>query len=73
MHILPVSPPNKSEAVRANPYFSGLDDKILIENSRGMDLRAYESGEIIFWEMSHICDAFMPSWVCEAVQDFTTE
>lgn len=40
----------KLDTLRACRYFQGVDDIILLEISRGMQLCSYESGEVVFWE-----------------------
>ena len=50
MQNIPVDNVLKIEALRQNPYFSKLNEKILQDLSSEMYLRSYASGEILFWE-----------------------
>ena len=50
MHILSVEPSQKLRLLHQNEYFEGLDEGLLNQVARHMQLREYERGEALFWE-----------------------
>jgi CRP-like cAMP-binding protein len=50
MRTLSVSHAQKLELLRKNEYFEGLDEALLEQVARHMQLREYERGEALFWE-----------------------
>src|SRR5574342_1402685 len=50
MKLLDASLGIKLNTLRQNPYFDELPERMLEEISEHMQLRAFERGEILFWE-----------------------
>ncbi len=50
MHIMSVGQEEIIAVLRENPYFRGLDDYILRELAEDTVLRAYQRGEMLFWQ-----------------------
>jgi CRP/FNR family transcriptional regulator len=50
MQNIPVDRATKVAALSNNSYFSGLNEKVLVDLSYGIHLRLFQRGEILFWE-----------------------
>ena len=51
MKLLDAHQKVKLSTLRRNPYFDDLSEEMLKEISGHMQLRVYERGEILFWEV----------------------
>ena len=50
MQIIPIDLEEKMAVLRQNPYFKDLDEYIWQELSKDTILRAYQRGEVLFWQ-----------------------
>lgn len=50
MQNLPIELSEKVRALRRNPYFSRLSDRLLGTLAQGTHLRRFDRGEVLFWE-----------------------
>ncbi len=59
MQNLPVTRSEKIEALRRNPYFASLDERVLLDLSQGTILQRYEPGELMCWQGEPCCGLHM--------------
>ena len=50
MQIIPIDLEEKMAVLRQNPYFKDLDEYIWHELAKDTILRAYQRGEVLFWQ-----------------------
>lgn len=59
MQILPATRGEKIDALRRNPYFTSLDEPVLLDLSLGTILQRYEPGELMCWQGEPCCGLHM--------------